>query len=125
MRRSLNITSVGLSVSAVLAVLYIPVMFAGLILVGLGTTRSWQAAFLGIGWSTIGGFEIGLLGVGIVGFAVALVVVPVYNALQRSIREAAQLAQVNKRVTPHTFRHSFATHLLQNGYDIRTVQELL
>jgi len=47
------------------------------------------------------------------------------TALQKSIRAAAHLAQVDKRVTPHTFRHSFATHLLQNGYDIRTVQELL
>jgi integron integrase len=47
------------------------------------------------------------------------------SSLQKAVRVAARISRINKHVTPHTFRHSFATHLLQNGYDIRTVQELL
>ncbi len=47
------------------------------------------------------------------------------SGLQRAIKQAAHKAGFQKRVTCHTLRHSFATHLLQNGYDIRTVQELL
>ena len=53
------------------------------------------------------------------------------SGLQKAIREAARKTGIQKRVTPHVFRHSFATHLLESGYDdgriasARTVQELL
>ena len=47
------------------------------------------------------------------------------SSIQKAVKRAVDKTKINKKVGTHTFRHSFATYLLGNGYDIRTIQEII
>lgn len=79
-KSGLNITRIGLSVSAILSVPYVLLMIASLVLVGVGTTGSRQAFFLGIKWSTIVGLEFGLVVIVLASFGITAVLTQIYNA---------------------------------------------
>jgi hypothetical protein len=104
MRRNLSITRLGLSLSAVMAVPYVLVMFASLLLVGKATNGSWQATFLGITWNTMAGFELGLTGIVIGGFAIAFVLVPVYNIIGRQVTSQTSTSPLASHVIERSVR---------------------
>ena len=86
MPNQLSVKRLGWSVSAVLAVPYVLIVLACVLLVGFLTTRSWQADFLGLEWNTIIGFELGFAGIAVIGFGIALALVPAYNFARQSPR---------------------------------------
>lgn len=88
-----SIRAIGLWVGAILAVLYALVTFASLIIVGLGETGSWQATLLGIEWSTIAGFEIGLMAIIVISFAVAVPIVHTHNFVRRRIAGRSRIQE--------------------------------
>jgi hypothetical protein len=111
MTTSLRVHKLGWSVSALLAMAYVIAILGSLLLVGHLTTRSWQAAFLGIRWETVAGFEIGLLVVVLLGFAIALVPTLVSNFSRRRLGNELKSAAPSSeaRASP---RKSWAFRLL-------------
>src|SRR5512142_2258846 len=111
MRDSLRISGVGWSVSAVLAVIYVVLVLASLLLIGLGTTGSIQATLLGVSWNTLAGFEMGFVGIVAVSFAIAAVFVLGYGALRRRFAHASSSA-VQPSTSGNPGRPSWAIRLL-------------
>jgi hypothetical protein len=92
MEGQLSIKRVGVSASAVLAVPYLAVTLASLFLAGVRTTGSWPATFLGMGWNTLIGFELGFVVIVIASFGLAAAFVPIFGAIRRRVVGRPQAA---------------------------------
>jgi hypothetical protein len=115
MRGKLSIRGIGLLISAILATACLFILTSSLLLIGLGTTQSLQATFLGISWRTVVGFELGLLGAIITGFFLAVVFVITYNSILRFVINGSRTAALPRQSTRES-THSWPVRVLAASF---------